>query len=1402
MSSLRLALKQSLQETGHLAPKEKKKKKSAPRRGRQPRQPGEPPRKRGRPPKHSRPPVAEPPKEDRDNDDKEEDEDGSENEFSYDSEASHEEHEDQEGEEDENEDEEEDKEQTHNRSRHSEQEGDDKNGDPDDNEEANEYRGRKKNKKLSSKQQEEINASDEERQTQRKILKKELKHSAANKIQIHWKKKRAASVDERKAKKGEESQEMEANSSSHQVAEKQLKRGSPTKEKISTTQTLGKKKKEKGQGNSSPVNSKSSTVPPPTPEVLEWARNISERKCRKHITSGMRVKVRFATKVKREGKVIKKKIWYGGKVSAVSKEGSKIRIKYDDGTSEVSQFPDKDVVVDETDNGQHSVPADKFIPPSIKEEEMEPEEEEYIDPNTDEHPGGAQEKQAAQKMPDEEMGMVIDEDRDRRQKTDKGASTPVKPTLEATPQEEKLVASTPPSKETSGVENLSPRLRDFGSPEEGELSPGLVLKKKDSSKSIAAPQTQNELLPNAVQENLEKEMSLDSPRVELTKDIDTSTSKHESTGKPAAPASKPSLTIRISNIKQQEETEPANLTSKKNVETSDEELYADTPVTQRKVKSIDLEKIDSAKEKPSSRKRLASDGSAEEPPSKKRIYLKNDRPVVAVSQEGREESRKSDKEDELQEASVVGDRPSEVESQTLSSLGKVQHEEETTKKDSKTTISLTLRGPISGETEEDLAPPSSKMNRSNDSAGSPSSKGRRSPINERHLPEARSESSTAMSKTVDVAEGANTISESLSMNADIGSSEMAATTPELSVVDSTISLFSSEQPGNAAIESKHESRVQALESEEQVETEESKSKVSTESIPSNRTGRRAAQQAKEKLNSKQEGAGPESAKKKKKRRRREGKESDGDESDQESDENNWVQCDACGKWRILPSSVKASSLPDAWYCHLNIYDPKRNNCSALEQTPKQVAKERRRAKKRARKQRLEQAELEAAAEDAKKGSGKEDRPSTPTSSPKPTKGVVSPKTGKGTLSPKPARGALGRKTASASEAQKRLSPVPKEFNTQDSGSDSLPRLEKKGKKGKSEDTSEGPAVDKEPEQPKGKPGRKRGRPARNRDVQEKKDDDNVEWVQCEKCEKWRKLPPHISAEELPDVWYCTMNTWNPESASCESPEDKADASHQEVGSFVGLTQGNPGKYSYRSMIFGTVRKHNRPLSERSRAAESLFMRPLDEEENPYPTVMYSKSSAFMPKISNFTKSNNVEERATSIFDVLSNSDLWTELRGLGAPMPVLSAGNQFQGQPKFLTFENLPDNIKEAMREIVLYTLGSSTLSGDDIIGEAQRFPWESLSKELVEIHAYLNADVIINTILSLVRDGLVEMTCLRDPSLPISQWIPKYRKVRSRRDPEAFEAMKSTRFMKIAKPWKQREGNSADWITGGAAFA
>ena len=47
-----------------------------------------------------------------------------------------------------------------------------------------------------------------------------------------------------------------------------------------------------------------------------------------------------------------------------------------------------------------------------------------------------------------------------------------------------------------------------------------------------------------------------------------------------------------------------------------------------------------------------------------------------------------------------------------------------------------------------------------------------------------------------------------------------------------------------------------------------------------------------------------------------------------------------------------------------------------------------------------------------------------------------------------------------------------------------------------------------------------------------------EWVQCDECEKWRRVSPQISADNLPDVWYCSMNTWDLNLALCTALEDK------------------------------------------------------------------------------------------------------------------------------------------------------------------------------------------------------------------------------------------------------------------------
>lgn len=101
----------------------------------------------------------------------------------------------------------------------------------------------------------------------------------------------------------------------------------------------------------------------PTRVVLTWVRaNMSDRKQRRHVHVGMRVKVRF-----------KGSVWYGGITAGVIDRGQKIKIRFDDGTEEVSDFPDGDIIIDDQNNGRHHVDAQAFIPPSSN---GDPEEEE------------------------------------------------------------------------------------------------------------------------------------------------------------------------------------------------------------------------------------------------------------------------------------------------------------------------------------------------------------------------------------------------------------------------------------------------------------------------------------------------------------------------------------------------------------------------------------------------------------------------------------------------------------------------------------------------------------------------------------------------------------------------------------------------------------------------------------------------------------------------------------------------------------------------------------------------------------------------------------------------------------------------------------------------------------------
>lgn len=1263
------------------------------------------------------------------------------------------------------------------------------------------------------------------------------------------------------------------------------------------------------------------TVSPPSRSVLDHhTAGLSVEACRKSITTGLRVKVHF------DGSA-----WYGGRVSNVNQDGSKIRIRYDDGTREYTPFPDKavqkqgassvDIVVDAVRNGQHAAaaaeaarvfmpPDDAAVPPrtpaaiaaattvqtaslttatttviasssaasriestealshdlapiqsiatttTTSQQQLPigsanmPPQNKQIPLNVEMHYNSDTEEEEGEVV--ESQGKPLGSDAIGNLKGTAIESASKESTTGSSMIIEHVVVAEPTKEANVDVDNgmdvdtathNSPRDLDAHSKGQAiEINASENLPKPKKKRGRPPKQKTPDALhapEEECQDTLDRDYRDDDAEAQPTDDVETEKDIAKAAEGPLASdratvATKSLPLLKIRMPKASGDFGPKHAKSPRSPsfilgrsDRNDSHLRIPSPVTQQKNEPLS-----------------AGSPSGIDPPPAKKLSIRI--PVHKVKQTLHEAGLRSPAIGLLASELRKGDRSTSYSAMPLDSV-------RSPKSEMKDALEKTrsLGDPTVNIENSKLSASLSVLPSSPRSQMSPKQikKLKRKPLLLATTANAETSAADIVNK-VENAPVASVFSGSDRPNMDkVKSGEepvlvvvQKTETDVISGMEKTYDNFSAAANDTMIVEkpdSPSFTDTSATVDNKKQTTEEHIEMIDFALDCSIRSERKAAQQANERIVAKQDVAIPVPLLiKKKKKRERQKEIEDGNipinvNVEESEGDSQWAQCDKCGKWRVIPSNV-VQLLPKQWYCSDNTYDPLRASCDAPEQTAKEVAKEKKkRLKKRQRMMKAAEAAKEVVVSSAIKPEATTKRETKDAEAPP----VHKEKTSEG-RSPRPSRENASDEKEKPPRAPKRSSPIDDDVQMSDVAVAVLPIMDARSKKEKGKKIRSAAHV--EPVEKVVSPPvelaaasssidvvkpRGRGRPRRNQGKEPPvgggggssnnnnnglsggtDDADNLEWVQCEKCDKWRKLPPHVSADELPDVWTCNLNDWNPSSASCDAPEDKAEGL-QDIGVF-GSSGASAGKMTYRHLIFGgTGRKANRPISERTRASESLFAAHFDEDDAPT-KVLYADSSAY---ISRGRSSVPVDDALQiSMFELMSHSHLWQELRGVAQPLSQQSNESILNSY----TFDTLPRDVQQPVKDFVLHVLNGSVvaLSGDDIVNKINHESVDALPEGFRKAQSFCTKNVVITALCQLVKDGTLDCIQKARSSWPMCDWNPHYRVALKAPAPPAVlpppprpllletkgcqttthnttNIIKSSRFMKISKPWKRTIG-------------
>uniref|UniRef100_A0A7S2WT05 CW-type domain-containing protein n=1 Tax=Mucochytrium quahogii TaxID=96639 RepID=A0A7S2WT05_9STRA len=291
----------------------------------------------------------------------------------------------------------------------------------------------------------------------------------------------------------------------------------------------------------------------------------------------------------------------------------------------------------------------------------------------------------------------------------------------------------------------------------------------------------------------------------------------------------------------------------------------------------------------------------------------------------------------------------------------------------------------------------------------------------------------------------------------------------------------------------------------------------------------------------------------------------------------WVQCERCQKWRDLPTST-SNDLPQHWFCSMNTWEPFYATCEAPQKDTNEAEEGG---------QTLQEAKTSKTRKLARLDVDKASLGGSVQTNEGKTKGLSPASAGSGRQS---SAGPEGKTGTGVRRGTKK-------------GSGNAAKVSRKQGRAAAQAGKNGnlrPSI---------------GNMMSN-SIPKKKE---WNWVLCETCQQWRKLPPEVDVNRLPEKWYCHMNEWDKQRASCSAPQEADDATvGAEAAGAVetknAVVKLPEGVNLYGGQFFPLKGRKHAPTNYRELIVNHYrHFKHYDATANAFLNARYMNSSLFVPR---------------------------------------------------------------------------------------------------------------------------------------------------------------------------------------------